>query len=296
LGERVCFFQQTQVPGTYPYSDSVFAFLCSKEEILTDGTEDVVEVSLEGNVLTVALNRPDHHNALNASLARQLASTFEGIDQRKDVRVVVLTGNGRTFCAGADLAYMRAAGDFSHEDNVADAQRLFDLMMAIDSCEKPVVGRINGSAVGGGVGLVCCCDIVVAMERAKFGFSEVRLGLVPAVISPFVLARIGATKGRELFLTGERIEAEVANRIGLVDYVVKDNEELDERVQERIGQLLLGAPGAQITAKELVRTVADRPKASVREFTAELIARRRVSAEGQEGMSSFLEKHKPSWQ
>ncbi|MBK7216663.1 MAG: enoyl-CoA hydratase/isomerase family protein [Candidatus Promineofilum sp.] len=256
---------------------------------------DTIIPELSGNVLTVSLNRPDLHNALSPAIVVALTELFTDLPRRDDVRVVVLTGRGRSFCAGADLAAMRAAADFTFDQNVADGRAIFDLMLAIDRCPQPVVGRVNGPAIGGGVGLVSCCDIVVAVERAVFAFSEARLGIVPAVISPFVLAKIGPGAARELFLTGERFDARRAQAIGLVHHVVAE-EELDAAVAERVGQLLQAAPGAQTTVKELIHTVAFRPKESTRDYTAETIARRRASDEGREGMSAFLEKRKPWWQ
>ena len=190
---------------------------------------------------------------------------------------------------------MRAAADYDYEQNVADAKAIFDLMLAIDHCPKPVVGRINGTAIGGGVGLVSCCDIVVAVERAKFAFSEVRLGLVPAVISPFVLRKIGEGNARHLFLTGERFNAAEALRIGLVQHVVSE-EEVDEVVAERVGMLLNGAPEAQANAKELLRTVGRLPLEEQRRYTAEMLAGCRTATEGREGMGPFLEKRNPDWQ
>ncbi len=257
--------------------------------------DDAVTYSQTGSVLTVTLNRPDLHNAMNPALMAGLTRAFEDTARRPDVRVVVLTGAGRSFCAGADLAAMRAAADYSFDENVADGRAIFDLMLAIDRCPRPVVGRINGPAIGGGVGLVSCCDIAVAVERAVFAFSEARLGIVPAVISPFVLARIGPSHARELFLTGERFDARRAQAIGLVQHVVAEDE-LDAAVAERVGQLLLAAPEAQATAKELIHNVAFQTKESLREYTAEVIARRRASDEGREGMSAFLEKRRPRWQ
>ena len=258
-------------------------------------TNDTVIQELSGAVLTVTLNRPDLHNALSPAIVAALTDLFADLPRRADVRVVVLTGRGRSFCAGADLAAMRAAADFTFDQNMADGRAIFDLMLAIDRCPQPVVGRVNGPAIGGGVGLVSCCDIVVAVERAVFAFSEARLGIVPAVISPFVLAKIGPGAARELFLTGERFDARRAQALGLVQHVVAE-EELDATVTERVAQLLLAAPGAQTTVKELIHTVAHRPKESVRDYTAETIARRRASDEGREGMSAFLEKRKPDWQ
>ncbi len=254
----------------------------------------VVEVQQAGDVLTIALNRPESHNAMNLELIRALTAVFRSLASRDDVRVAVLTGNGRSFCAGADLNMMRAAANYTFAENVADGRVIFDLMQAIDVCPKPVIGRVNGAAIGGGVGLVSACDIVVAVERAKFAFSETRLGIVPAVISPFVLAKIGVGNGRELFLTGERFDAHRAQQIGLVQHIVAE-EELDAKIAERIEQLRLAAPGAQAAAKELIRTVAYQPKKEMRDFTANLIAQRRASNDGREGMSSFLAKRDPSW-
>lgn len=254
-----------------------------------------VLVEQDGAVLWVRLNRPEFHNAFTPGMVEALTAVFQSLPFRDDVRVVVLTGNGRSFCAGADLSFMRAAADFTFAENVADGEAIFDLMLAVDSCPKPVVGRINGAAIGGGVGLVACCDLTVAVERAQFAFSEARLGIVPAVISPFVLAKIGAGNGRELFLTGERFPAAQAQRIGLVQRVV-DEAALDEVVQERVASLLQAAPGAQTAAKSLIRAIAHQSSEAVRDYTARLIAERRASDEGREGMSSFLEKRRPSWQ
>lgn len=258
-------------------------------------TQSGVNQTLTGNVLTIALDRPAQHNALTPALIAELTAVFNGLARREDVRVVVLTGHGRSFCAGADLAAMRAAADYTEEQNLADAQAIFDLMAAIDRCPRPVVGRINGAAIGGGVGLVSCCDIAVTVERATFAFSEVRLGIIPAVISPFVLARIGPAHARELFLTGERFDARHAQAIGLVHHVVAE-EELDEAVAGRVAHLLQAAPGAQAAAKELIRAVAYQPKEAMRDYTTGLIARQRAGAEGREGLSAFLERRKPWWQ
>jgi methylglutaconyl-CoA hydratase len=256
---------------------------------------NTIELRQQGPVLTVALNRPEQHNAFNGEMIGELTAVFQDLDRREDVRVVILTGNGRSFCAGADLATMRAAADYSFDQNLADGQAIFDLMAAVDGCRKAVVGRVNGAALGGGAGLVSCCDVVVAAAHARFGFTEARLGIVPAVISPFVLAKIGPSHGRELFLTGERFDAERARHIGLVHHVAAEHE-LDARVQERVAELLQAAPGAQATAKALINTVAYRPKGELREFTATVIAQRRASEEGREGMSAFLEKRPPWWQ
>ncbi len=255
-----------------------------------------VEIKQDGAVLTIALNRPQIHNAITPEMIAGLNEVFHALPQRDDVRVVVLTGNGRSFCAGADLNFMRAASDFSFADNVADGEALFDLMSLIDNCPKPIVGRVMGAIIGGGMGLVSCCDIVVAAERCTFGLSEVCLGIVPAVISPFVLAKIGVSNGRQLFLTGERFNAQYAQKINLVHHVVPESE-LDSKVSERVAHLLQAAPGAQAAAKTLIKQVSpSRNQETIRTYTANLIAQRRASDEGKEGMSSFLEKRTPTWQ
>ncbi len=245
-------------------------------------------------VFVVALNRPGQHNALNRRLIGELTTTFRSFAQRDDVRAIVFTGNGRSFCAGADLQSTIVTANAGHAIAREDGQRLFDLMTAVDSCPVPVIGRVNGSAIGGGMGLVCCCDIVVAVDRARFAFSEVRLGLIPAVISPFVLAKIDKSVTRELFLTGERFGAQQAAEIGLVQWVVPE-EDLDKKIAERLDQLLLGAPGAQVAAKMLLRQTAFRTNESMRAYTSDLFAGRVVSPEGQEGIRAFLEKRRPDW-
>lgn len=256
---------------------------------------DVIEQVVRDGVLTVSLNRPGSHNAMTPAMIAALTAAFGTANEREDVRIVVLTGAGRSFCAGADIGYMHDAADYSFAENVADGEAIFDLMAAVDGCHKPVVGRVNGAAIGGGAGLVSCCDVVVARERAKFAFSEARLGIVPATISPFVLAKIGAGPARELFLTGERFDAAHAQRIGLVHHVVKEND-LDTAVAERLAQLRQAAPGAQAAAKRLIQVVTHQPKADMRHYTARLIAQRRASDEGREGLSAFLEKRPSAWQ
>lgn len=255
-----------------------------------------IEIRRQDNTVIVALDRPEYHNAMTPTMIAQLTDAFHDLADDQSVRLVILTGNGRSFCAGADLNAMRAAGDLSAEANVADGQAIFDLMMAVDTFPRPVIGRINGAAIGGGVGLVSCCDSVVAVSRATFSFSEARLGLVPAVISPFVLAKIGPGPARELFLSAERFPAGRAREIGLVHHVAQDEVELDEIVAQRAAQFLQAAPGAQAAAKQLIRTVTGQPKHAMRRYTAHLIADRRTGPEGKEGMAAFLQKRKPDWQ
>lgn len=256
----------------------------------------MITVETAGGVATVTLNRPDSHNALTPEMIAGLTAAFDRLAVDSGVRIIILTGAGRSFCAGADLSAMRAAADFSFAENVADGEAIFDLMSAVDNCPRPVIGRINGAAIGGGAGVVSCCDIVVALERATFAFSEVRLGIVPAVISPFVVAKIGQSAARELFLTGERFPTSRAQDMGLVHHVVPDEAALDEKVAERVATLLNAAPGAQAVAKELIKRVAHAPRDQMRAETSGIIAERRASTEGREGMSSFLEKRAPSWQ
>lgn len=253
-----------------------------------------VLIEQEGSVVTVTMNRPANHNAFDPRMIRELTAIFRQFSNRDDVRVIILTGSGRSFCAGADLSMMQSASEATFDENVSGANAIFDLMLAVDSCPRPVVGRINGAAIGGGAGLVSCCDVVVAVERARFGFSETRIGLVPAVISPFVLAKIGAAHGRESFLTGELFDVNHARDIGLVHHIVAEAQ-LDDKVAERVDALLMAAPGAQGDAKALIRAVRGRPPESVRDDTSNLMASRRAGAEGQEGMAAFLEKREPDW-
>lgn len=253
-----------------------------------------IKERIDGPIATVTLSRPAQHNAFNPDMVGALTDSFHRLGKNKLIRVIILTGSGRSFCAGADLTSMKRVAGQTYEENLADAEAIYDLMFTIDHCPHPVVGRINGSAMGGGVGLVSCCDIAVAVERARFSFSEVRLGLVPAVISPFILAKIGSSNARELFLTGERIDALRASEIGLVHHVV-DETLLDEKVEERVRELLESAPGAVSSAKQLIRVVSGRSKEDLRAYTTRLIAERRSSPEGEEGMDAFLEKREPWW-
>jgi methylglutaconyl-CoA hydratase len=227
-------------------------------------------------------------------MARELREAMEAVSARDEVRVVVLSGRGSAFCAGADLEWMKKVATFSREKNLADARGLFELFDTIDRSPKAVVACVQGAAFGGGAGLVAVADIVVAEEEAEFGFTEVRLGLVPAVISPYVVRKIGASAARELFLTGERFPAARAAAIGLVHHVVR-LDDLDAAVDARVRELLQAAPGAVAVAKELVRGVSARPVDGVRELVCKRIAERRASEEGQEGMRAFLDKRKPGW-
>jgi methylglutaconyl-CoA hydratase len=242
-----------------------------------------VRVEAEGPVLRVTLARPERRNALEPGLIAALSAAFSDVG---DARAVVLTGDGPAFCAGADIEWMRRSAALSEDENVAEALRLGAMFETVDDCPAPVVARVQGAALGGGSGLVACCDVVVAAPDAVFGFTEVKLGVVPAIVSPFVLKRIGTAAARRFFVTGERFDARTALRIGLVDEVAADLDSATERV---VAELLEAGPEAARVAKELARgavTVGD---------TARLIAERRASAEGQEGLRAFLEQRPPSW-
>jgi methylglutaconyl-CoA hydratase len=242
-----------------------------------------LRIERDGPLLRVALARPERRNAFDAALIAELTEAFGDVG---DVRAVVLTGDGESFCAGADVDWQRSAIDLSYEENVEDALRLFRMLDAIDSCPAPVVALVQGYALGGGSGLVSCTDVAVAAPDATFGFSEVKLGIVPAVISPFVILRIGAGAARRFFLTGERFDAETALRIGLVHEVAEDLEAAVERV---VAEILSSGPEATRAAKQLIR---DRPGG---EAAAALAAKLRTGPEGQEGLRAFLEKRPAAW-
>lgn len=248
-------------------------------------------------VATITLNRAEKHNAFDAGIIAALTGALQDAERNRDVRVVVLTGAGKSFSAGADLGWMKSMAGYSEDENLEDSLKLAELMQVLDNLRKPTIARVNGHVFGGGVGLVSCCDIAIAVQGARFALSEVKLGLVPAVISPYVIAAIGERHARRFFLTAEAMDATVAQRIGLVHEVVSADA-LDEAVKKEIALLLQGGPEAQAAAKHLVRQVCHADidaENHLRQTTAELIAQVRVSDEGQEGLSAFLEKRKPSW-
>jgi methylglutaconyl-CoA hydratase len=242
-----------------------------------------LRIEHEAEVLRVAMARPERRNAFDAALIDELAAAFADVG---DVRAVVLSGDGPSFSAGADVEWMRSSVDLSFDENVADALRLRAMLDAIDSCPAPVVGRVQGHALGGGCGLVACCDIAIAEPTVQFAFSEVKLGIVPAVISPFALAKVGPGAARRYFVTGERFSAAEALRIGLIHAVADD---LDDAVERVVAELLSSGPTAARAAKDLARA----PRSA--EETAARIAEHRTSPEGQEGLRAFLEKRSPTW-
>ena len=245
-------------------------------------------------VATVTLARPDKRNALNDELIGELARCIEELAEDDDVRVVVLTGEGDFFCAGADVGYMRDTANFSYEENLEDARRLAAMCGAVDECPKPVVARVRGAAIGGGVGLVAAADVAVAEEGTVFAFTEVRVGISPAAIAPFVLRKIGQSWTRALFLTGERFDAARAQAVGLVHEVAAEGN-LDAIVQEKVAGLLAGGPEALATTKALLRELRNADPGEATEILARRIAELRTGEEGQEGLGAFLEKREPAW-
>jgi len=249
----------------------------------------------EDAVLSVTLNRPDVHNAFNDVLIAEAIEVFGGIEATTHLRAVVLRSGGANFCAGADLNWMSRMVSYTREENIRDSSQLANMYAIIDECPVPVVGRIQGAAVGGGVGLVAVCDIAIATRASKFGLSEVKLGILPAVISPYVIAKIGGSHARALFLTGERFDAERALRIGLVHRLVDDEAALDAAVSDTLAQLVTSGPEAVKACKKLIAFVSTNELAENIPYTIEAIAERRVSEEGQGGMEAFLKKAKAPW-
>jgi methylglutaconyl-CoA hydratase len=248
----------------------------------------------DGPVLHIRLNRPDVRNAFDEEVVAALTAAARQAASDTSVRAIVLAGNGKTFCAGADLAWMTKAIAYTREENRRDAEELARMLETLDTLPVPLLGRVHGGALGGGAGLVAVCDIAIAADDATFGFTEAKLGIIPAVISPYVLRKIGCTAARELFLTAARFSAKRARRIGLVHRTVPESE-LDEVIEEYVQELLTSAPGAISAAKALIKEVDGRPTADVIGLTTTRIAERRVSPEGQEGMHAFLQKRKPDW-
>lgn len=245
---------------------------------------------------TLTMNRPELHNAFDERFVALLTDSLRQLEADPAVRLVVLAANGKSFSAGADLNDMRRMADNSREQNLADAKGIAELMRTLNMFAKPTVALVQGAAYGGGVGLTACCDIAIATARASFCVSEVKLGLIPAVISPYVLAAIGARAARRYFVTAEIIAAAEAHRIGLVHEVVADEQELAAAADRVTAQLLKNGPGAMAAAKKLITTVSGRPvDDELIAKTAGLMADRRASAECREGLSAFLEKRKPAW-
>jgi methylglutaconyl-CoA hydratase len=251
----------------------------------------------DGVVARVTLARPDIHNAFDATVIAELRSTFAGLARESPtaLRVVVLAGDGQSFCAGADIAWMRAAMSLDVEGNEQDAMAMAEMFEAIDTCPVPVIVRVQGAALGGGVGLCAVGDVVIAESGARFGFTETRLGILPAVISPFVVAKIGESHARALFPGGRRFDAVRAQRIGLVHEVVEGEDALDAAVESAVSEILASGPTAVRAAKAIVREVRGLGHGASKWHTARVIARQRVTEEAREGFAAFDEKRRPAW-
>lgn len=252
-------------------------------------------------VLAVTLNRPELHNAFNDEFIQELISCFDRASKRNEIRLLLLKGEGKSFCAGADLNWMKSMVNYSREENYRDSLALARVFEVLSGLPFPTMAFVQGAALGGGTGLVAACDFVMATEKAQFGFTEVHLGLVPAVISPFVLRKISASQALAYFTSGERFTAKRAQEMGLVHEIVSE-EKGQEEVEKRIGFYLRSGPEAVRVAKKLVEEVSQRSKSGdpavweeIKKYTCETISRLRTSAEGQEGMSALLEKRSPSW-
>jgi len=255
---------------------------------------ETIEITKKENIVTVTLNRPDVHNAMNELLMNELTKCFKDLSKDKDVRCIILTGNGKSFCAGADLNWMKSMVSYSKEENIKDSRLLLDLYETIHSCPKPVIGKINGHAFGGGLGLIAVCDITITIPERKFAFSETNLGIIPSVISTYIAPRMKKADMRRFFITAERFNSETAHTIGLIDYVVP-SEEFDEKIDECIQLVSSSGPVAVGEVKNLIINLSTMDDESYKEFTVEKISELRISKEGQEGINAFLEKRKPSW-
>ncbi len=246
------------------------------------------------DIATIALNRPEVHNAMNETLMQELTSCFQHLAGDPSISAVLLTGNGTSFCAGADLTWMKKMVHYSKEENKKDSHLLLDMYESIYTCPKPVIGRVNGPAFGGGLGLLAVCDITVTIPDIKFGFSEVKLGIIPAVISTFVAQRMTPADMRRLFITGERFDSTIAQKMGLIDLIVPA-EKLDETVHSCVEQLRSSGPHAIKEIKHLMDCLRKMDVKEYKDFTVEKISQLRISQEGQEGITAFLEKRKPNW-
>ena len=256
---------------------------------------ETVEVLRDGGVATLWMNRPEVHNAFNAQLIADLSAACRALDADASVRVVVLAGRGKSFSAGADLNWMKAAGEAGEAENFADAMKLAGMLRTLAEMSKPTIARVHGAALGGGMGLASACDICIAGERALFATSEVKFGIIPSAISPYVIRAIGERQAYRYFQTAERIDARRAAELGLAHEAVA-SDALDAKVKEVVDALLLGGPKSQSAAKELIRAVANRPLSdAVMEDTARRIASLRVTPEAREGLDAFLSKRPAAW-
>lgn len=256
---------------------------------------ETILVNFKDHYLEIRLNRPEVHNAMNPRMIGELTAVFKSLQVAKNPPlVVVLRGEGKSFCAGADLKYMKEIAGYGFEENVKDGQKLADLFSSIYHCPVPTIALVHGVAFGGANGLLAACDVVLASEETKFAFSEVKLGISPATIGPFVLKRIGESGAKALMLTGKRFDVAEAYRWNLVNEIVPQKE-LDEKIEEWIGHFRSAAPNAVRETKKLIEKLTSGNEDKIDQYTSEIIARLRASEEGQEGMAAFLEKRKPFW-
>ncbi len=253
-----------------------------------------IKFEKDNKVARITFCRPEIHNAFNSDMILELMDVFNKMKDDKEIRVIVMTGEGKSYCAGADLNWMRAVKDYSYEQNLKESLELAALFRLIYEFPRPVIGRINGAAIGGGTGFVAVTDIAIAADTAIFSFSEVKIGVVPACISPYVVKRVGEGRAREFFLTGERLTAQRALDAGLVNQAVKADE-LDTAVDKMVKQILTSGPDAIGVCKDLLHNIANQNMDEAEKYTAEVIANLRKSPEGQEGMDAFLNKRKPNW-
>jgi methylglutaconyl-CoA hydratase len=255
----------------------------------------MLKTEVQDSIARVTLDRPEIHNALNEELIGRLTHAFKDLGSRREVRAIVLQGNGKSFSAGADLNWTKRVASFTPEENRRDAQTAIEMFLTIVRCPKPVIARVHGAALGGGSGIVAASDISIATENAQFGFTEVKLGIVPALISPLIVARIGSANAREYFLTGEKFPAATALSIGLVNHLVQNEAAMDALIETKLADILAASPAAIASTKELILTVSGHPVESMSGITAEASVRSRASADAQAGVSAFLSHGKPPW-
>ena len=255
---------------------------------------ETIKIHEKEDIATVYLNRPDVHNAMSEKLMKELTNCYKELNENEKIRIIILTGKGKSFCAGADLNWMKSMAKYSEEENIEDSRLLLNLYETIYTCSKPVIGRINGHAFGGGIGLFAVCDITFAVPNCKFAFSEVKLGIIPSVISTYIVRRIGLSNMKRLFLTGERFNSDYAKEIGLLDYVCSDHE-IDEQIKKYVEIIYSSGPISIREVKKLVDACEKMDIDNYKEYTVKKIAELRVSKEGQEGINAFLEKRKTKW-
>jgi methylglutaconyl-CoA hydratase len=255
---------------------------------------ETLEIQIKDDVVTVSLNRPEVHNAMNEKLMKELTDFFTEISEDDNIRIVILTGNGKSFCAGADLNWMKSMANYDKQENIKDSRLLSKLFESIYNCPKPTIAKINGHAFGGGLGLFAVCDIAIAIPDCKFAFSEVKLGIIPSVISTYIVRRLSLADMRRLFLTGERFSSDYAHSIGLIDFVFNE-EDIEKRIEKYIGIFRSSGPTAIKEIKKLVDACEVLERKKYIEHTIEKISELRVSEEGQEGINAFLNKRKSKW-